>query len=233
MEAEKTNDEHAARYTYIQDTTYYSYDKKGIAKKDHTETSEVIFVEGETYKRLVARDGKPLSPKEQAKEEKKMRQTAEERRKARRNSLFNRTVRFGTKDLAELFDSRVLGEEEIRGRKAWIIECNPQPGRVLKNQHEKDVLVTQSKIWVDQAEHEIVKWNLSFIAEGSVIKPGSIAEFEYKKVNDDAWLQISGISDLRLQIAKFIRAQQRSEYRNSNFQKFDVESTITVDEIKP
>jgi len=30
-----------------------------------------VFVEGESYKRLVARDGKPLPPKEEAKEEEK------------------------------------------------------------------------------------------------------------------------------------------------------------------
>jgi hypothetical protein len=81
-EANKQNDERANQYTYIEETDNFEYDKQGHAKKTGSETHDVIFVEGESYKRLVARDGKPLPPKEEAKEEKKLQQTAEERRKS-------------------------------------------------------------------------------------------------------------------------------------------------------
>jgi hypothetical protein len=60
-------------------------------------------------------DGKPLDAKAQAGDEKKMQQTADERRKQRRAGAFHSTV---TQDLLTLFDSRLLGEEEIHGRKA-------------------------------------------------------------------------------------------------------------------
>jgi hypothetical protein len=46
-----------------------------------TETHEVIFAEGLEYRRLVARNGQPLSAREQAQVEKDMAQTAAERRK--------------------------------------------------------------------------------------------------------------------------------------------------------
>jgi hypothetical protein len=81
-EANKQNDERANQYTYIEETDNFEYDKQGHAKKTGSETHDVIFGEGESYKRLVARDGKPLPPKEEAKEEKKLQQTAEERRKS-------------------------------------------------------------------------------------------------------------------------------------------------------
>src|SRR5258708_4935779 len=73
-EADKQNGERAARYTYTEETQNFEYDKHGQAKKTDSQTHDVIFVEGESYKRLVARDGKPLNPKEEAKEEKKLHQ---------------------------------------------------------------------------------------------------------------------------------------------------------------
>jgi hypothetical protein len=60
-------------------------------------------------------DGEPLDARAQAKEEKKLQRTAEERQKQRRAGAFHSTV---TQDLLTLFDSRLLGEEEIHGRKA-------------------------------------------------------------------------------------------------------------------
>src|SRR5579863_5708936 len=80
-EADKQNEERAKQYTYVEETDNFEYDKHGQRKKTGSVTNDVIFVEGEQYKRLVARDGKPLPPKEEAKEEKKLQQTAEERRK--------------------------------------------------------------------------------------------------------------------------------------------------------
>src|SRR5205823_3869958 len=84
-------------------------------------THDVTFVEGDSYQRLVARDGKPLSPKEEGQEEKKLRQTAEERREARHSG---RAISFGVSsdDVAKLCDHRLLGEEELHAHKALLRE---------------------------------------------------------------------------------------------------------------
>lgn len=86
-------------------------------------------------------DGKPLDAKGRAKEEKKMQQTAEERRKQRRAGAFHPTIGTGsTQGLLTLFDNRLLGEEEVQGRKTWIIESTLQAGRVPANKYEKRFL---------------------------------------------------------------------------------------------
>jgi hypothetical protein len=226
----KQNEERAKQYTYVEETDNFEYDKHGERKKTGSETHDVIFVEGESYRRLVARDGKPLPPKEEAKEEKKLRQTAEERRKARRKGFFNFSRSFGVsnEDLDKLCDHRLVGEEEVRGRKAWVIEFTPRKDHVPANQHEKDLLSFQIKIWMDQEEGVNVKFVLLSVADGSFMKPGSSLTIESAKINDDAWLPVLIVLDARIQIAKVIRDSVRSESRNSNFKKFDVKSTITA-----
>ena len=42
---------------------------------------------------------------------------------------------------------------------------------------------------------------------------------------------VSGTIEARLQFAKIVKPHVRTEYRNSDFRKFDVESTITVDPV--
>jgi hypothetical protein len=62
--------------------------------------------------------------------------------------------------------------------------------------------------------------------------PGSTFTWDYDKINDDAWLMTSGVLEARLQFVKIIKPQVRTEYKNSKFQKFDVQSTITTEPVK-
>jgi hypothetical protein len=227
--ADNKNWERASQYTYVEQTEYFTPVKDGPAKKDRSETHEVIFVEGASYKKLVAHNDKPLDPKERAKEEKRLQQTAEERRKERHSSLTHRIVTLGTyDDLLTLFDNRLVGEEEIRGRRAWLIESKPKPGHVPANAHEKDALSFEEKLWIDKSDVQLLR-SVYTVVGARVLAPGSTVTWEFDKINDDAWLGISGVIDGHLQFAKFIKPAVRTEYHNSKFQKFDVKSTITID----
>src|ERR1039457_2770241 len=88
-EAQKQNDSLAGEYTYAEETAYFTYDKAGHPNKDRSETHDIIFVEGISYSKLTARNGKPLEAREAAKEEKKLQQAAEERRQQREANLLH------------------------------------------------------------------------------------------------------------------------------------------------
>ncbi len=229
-EAQKQNDSLAGEYTYVQEAAFFTYDKAGHPNKDRTEAHDIIFVEGMPYNKLTARNGAPLKPGEAAKEEKKLQQTAEERRKQRRAGLFHSTVDMASEeDLLALFDNRLVGEEEIKGRKAWVIESTPRPGHPPANSHEKQVLSFRKKLWIDQADYVIVKKLDAVIGDQVFMKPGSTVTWEFSKIDGAAWLPVAGVIDAHLQFAKFIKPYVRTEYVNSQFHRFDVQSTITMD----
>ena len=231
--ADSKNWERGSQYTFVEHADYFSFDKNHQPKKDRSETHEVVFVEGDSYKKLVARNDKPLDAKEQAKEDKKMQQTAEERRKQRRSGLFHKTISLGSNDdLLTLFDHRIEGEEEIRGHKTWVVVCSPKEDHAPANAHEKEVLSFQRKLWIDQADAVILKSLFTVVGQHISFMPGSTLSWEYERINDDAWLATSGVIDGHLQFAKFIKPAVRTEYRYSKFQKFDVQSTITVEPVK-
>ncbi len=230
--AEKVNAAKASQYAYLEEDTNFQYDKAGVAKQTSTETYDVIFVEGEEYKKLIARNGQALNAKDQAKEEKKLQDVAKERRKQRRSRLFSRTVTLSGSDeeSTALFKRHLVGEETIAGRKAWVVELTPRAGVKPANAHEKDALASRRKIWVDQAESTPLRWQAVIVGNGIAMKPGSSITIEYAKINEDAWLATSVVAEFRFQVMKFIKGTGRVETKNSKFQKFDVQSTITVEQ---
>ena len=146
--------------------------------------------------------------------------------------MFHRTFTLGSADdalLLTLFENRVMGEEERNGRKAWVVESVPRADRKPANDHERDVMSVRQKRWVDQSDYNEAKWQSIVVGDKSILKPGSTFTFEFGKINDDAWLITSSIIDFHTQVAKFIKDDGRQESRFSKFQKFDVQSTITVD----
>jgi hypothetical protein len=234
LDADKLNDEKAEQYTYVQDNAWFAPDKSGQLKQNRSETLEVIFVEGLEYRKLIARNGKPIDAKEKAKVDKEMRETAEQRRKHRGwdpdgGGITNGHSRadFGSdKELLTLFDNRVAGEEEIGGRKAWVIESTPRKDRPPSNRHEKDVMSFGKKFWIDQAENAELRAVYTIIGDHLFLKPGSTTTIEFQKIDQAVWQPALVVVDARNTSAKIVAAE---EIRYSNFEKFDVQSTITID----
>ncbi len=241
VDAENRNWEQARQYAFTKDAEHYQYDKSGKARGTGSESYQILFVEGISYQRLVARNGKPLAKAEEAGEEKKMRQTAAERREQRRSGRFYKEsvgadeqlvyhVSTGANPelLTSLFDCQLLGEEEILGRKASVVDCVPHPGHTGANEDERDFLSIQYKLWIDQTESVTLKRVETVIGEGRQFKPGTVLTREYEKINNDAWLPRTGVLDSPIQPAENINGRNVTESRFSNYKKFNVESTITT-----
>lgn len=234
------NDERAQQYTYTEETERFAFDKRGKARKTEAETHEVIFVEGIKYKKLVARNGKPLSAHEKAQVEKDMRLTAEERRKHQTplppGGVISFSGRFSQHSLAlgslrellALCDNKLAGAETVRGHQAWIVESTPRRGYTPVSEHEREVLIFSKKFWVDQREGVLVRAVYTVASEDSVFRPGSTLTFEYEKVDEETWEPVSLTLNFSNSNEKVFRPTARTVYTMSEFKKFDVHSTITV-----
>src|SRR4051794_30069022 len=80
-ETDRKNLEISRSYTYLERQEERDLDSDGKVKKTESTTTDVPPLEGSPSRRMVARDDKPLSLKEQRKEEEPLKKSIEDRRK--------------------------------------------------------------------------------------------------------------------------------------------------------
>lgn len=236
LEAQKANANRVEPYTFTEEAVHYNYAGDGSLRRGLTETREVIFVEGLPFHKLVARNGKPLPAKERAEIEKAIHQTAEERRRQPRPPeggqmvMGDQRIDLGaTRELLTIFDNRLRGEEELRGHKVWVIESTPKAGYSAASEHEREVLSFRRTLWVDEASLNIVRMQLAVIGDGiHFAAPGSTVTLDSDEIAPDAWLQTGVVLDVWRPSGKTFKPWKRTEYTDSNFHRFDVQSTVTV-----
>ena len=126
VETDSKNVEIARNYTYFQRLEMRILDGSGKVKNTQTQTWDVTFLEGSLYQCLVARNDKPLSPKEEKKEEDKLSKMLEQRRKETPEQRQHRIAdserhHDPMKELPDAFDFRLVGEEALASGAAYVI----------------------------------------------------------------------------------------------------------------
>ncbi len=79
-EKDMENDKKQLDYTYIEREEEHRLDGKGQVKFTETKTSEVMMLYGDQVERLVAKNDKPLSAKDAAKEEERIQKITDKRK---------------------------------------------------------------------------------------------------------------------------------------------------------
>lgn len=239
-----TNFENRKNYTYQERTEVREYDTKGKLTKDDIETNEILILEGQPYERLIAKNDHPLSEKETAKEQKKLdnevakrkNQSAAEKAKLEKERLEEQKY---LHEFTEAFDFKIVGEDTVSGKPAWVISVDPKPGYKPKISDAKMFTKLRGKVWIDKAEYHWVK------AEGEAIDtlsfgfflfrvaPGAKVAFEQVSVNNEVWLpsHISVRADARIALLKKMRAEVDIKY--SDYHKFQADSKIVSESLDP
>ncbi len=237
LDRDWTNFEHLKNYTYNERAETREYDKKGKLKSTEIETNEIMILGGRHYGRLIARDDKPLSEKQARKEQEKLdkelakrqNMSAADKAKLDKERAEERKI---LREIPEAFTLRLVGEETISDKPAWVIDATPKPGFHPKESRAKLLSKIHGKIWIDKAEYQWVK------AEGEVIDtlsfgfgmfriaPGGSIHFEQARVNQEVWLpsRVTIRGDARVALLKKLHGEVDITYRD--YKKFQTESRI-------
>jgi hypothetical protein len=226
--ANDANGPKAQQYLYREYTVTTEINEGGGSNR-HTETWEAIGLEGSEYRKLVQRDDKPLTEKEQKQEDDKLRKEGDRRRKEKRGGIKNplkRTYTFGYSAGDErLFDFRYVGEEVVNGRPAYVLEGKPKSDVKPTNNHEKHLLLSRLKRWFDKEEFFESNFELEVTEAGGDFRPGTMVAGKQQRMEDGTWL----MNEMHI---RFILKQQHANARTelaitrSDFHKFAVDSRV-------
>jgi hypothetical protein len=234
-ENDMQNDRKLLNYTYIEDTEEHHLDKNGQVKSTETRTREVMMLYGSQVERLVAKNGKPLSAKDAAAEDERIQKIINKRRnetpeqtakRLRQEEKEREDTRRFVREVADAYNFRQSGIEDIAGRQAYVIDAEPRPDFEPHSKEAKFLPKFRFRVWIDKADTEWFKLDAEAIDTVSVglflarIHKGSRILIEQTHVNDEVWLpqHMAVKVDVRLALLKDFNVSQDVTYRD--YKKF-------------
>ena len=243
VERDQQNRTDARNYTYLQRQDVRELDRAGQVKSRKIETWDITLLEGSPYRRLVARNDRPLSPEEQKFEDERLRMSDEERQKetseqrARRLADWQRRVdrqHDAVKEVPEAFEFTRLPDEQFDGRPVYRIDANPKAGFKPKSQVAAIFPKVKMRLWVDKADYEgahVEMQVLDTISFGGFLlrlSKGSRMVIDQTRVSDGVWLpkQFSVTAAARILLVKGFNREL--DFTFSDYKKFQVDSHVVA-----
>jgi hypothetical protein len=203
VEIDRKNLEIARNYTYLERREQRELDGSGKVKDTEVQTSDVTLLEGSSYRRLVARNDRPLSSKEQKREEDKLRNSIEERRKESKEERERRIAdwerrrqrqRDPLKELPDAFDFRLIGEEALAGGEVYVIDAMPKPDYKPQLPAAAYFPKVKARLWIDKNDYHWAKVEMETLDTISLggflvrLAKGSRLIVEQAHVSQEVWL---------------------------------------------
>jgi hypothetical protein len=235
------NDKRLRDYTYIERDVENKLDGKGQVKSTEAKTYEVLEIYGEQVQRMIAKDDKPLSEKEAAKEEEKIQkiidkrknESGDERRKREQKEEKDREEsRKFEGEVADAYNFKLVGTELVGGRDAWVIDGEPRPGYEPHMKYANILPKFHGRVWIDKGDLQLAKMDvecLDTVSWGVFLArfhKGTRVMLEQTRVNDEVWLplHVTAKIDVRLALLKNFDVDLDQSYRD--YKKFRATARI-------
>jgi hypothetical protein len=183
-------------YTYMERDEDRRLNSQGQMKSENVDVSRMIVVNGARFEQLIERNGQLPSAKEQKKSDddldKLKHETADEQTARLRKNQDNRAF---LRDVVEAFDFRLIDEEMVDGRPAYVLQATPHPG--YHHAHGKYATMlsrVEGKLWVDKQDFGWIKVDGEVTQSFSMglfvarVERGSHIILEQACVGDAVWV---------------------------------------------
>lgn len=241
---EDDDDKILQQYTYRQHEVVEDFDGKSAVKKTTTYDFDIIPVNGVSVRKLVAKDGKPLTPDEAQKAQDEFDKSTRRRAKdqARQQEKKEQAEREGKSNKDFLTASRILqlgtfsNEHRVllNGRPTIVLDYAGNREVKSANETEKIVEDLVGTCWIDEQDKVIARAEGRFPADFKIgfglvadIHQNTTFVYEQQKINGEVWLPKHFEGTGKLSIGVFIvRINGHLNSDFSDYRKFRASATI-------
>ncbi len=235
------NEKMRREYTYLERQEERELDAAGKTTKTEVNEYEHVSLYGENHRRHIAKDGKPLPPKDAQKEKEKLdklvalrqKESESERRKRLEEAdrRAERRRRF-SREIPKMYDFTLGKDEKIGGRDVYVIKAEPKQGFRATEPTTKAMMKLHGTFYVDKATNQLVKLDAEALDTVSFgfflvrLNKGAHFILEQTRVNDEVWMpkRVQAAIDARIAVVKKFRGQFDITF--SNYRKFQSDSRI-------
>lgn len=231
-------------FAFRERTVTRHLDKQRAVSKTESETFLVTPSAGGEYRRLVARDGHPLSARDDEKQESKLEKHIEEqlrlseqqREQKTRDKLEARVKRYRSrlKEAFEVYNFDPLGDEVLDGESVRVFRFTPKPGYKGHSRSTKILARMEGTIWIDAERDQLAKLSLVFTKDlkflggvfGSVSK-GTQATI-VARLRENLWMLDEADLSLDARFYFLKRYRRHITVTYDDYRKFHVETEETL-----
>jgi hypothetical protein len=168
---------------------------------DHTYVVTMMY--GSPYERLIAVNGRPLSPSQQKAEQKKYETTVAERQHESADKRAQRIAKYEAdrhrdhtllEQMIAAFDFHLMGKHVLNHHQVYVLKATPRHGYKPPDRDSEVLPGMEGTLWIDEKTFQWVKVEAhvmrpvrieGFLAE---VEPGTRFEVEKSPVAGDIWL---------------------------------------------
>jgi hypothetical protein len=237
---QKAIDEMAKEYTCHVTSEEQKTDSKGRVTSTTVSEYESFNLAGDEIRRLVAKDGKPLSGDQKKKEDERFNREYDKRQneKAKADADPQKQKRAEEKDQAQISDFLRavrfynVRREQFRGQEVIAVDFGPNPDFKPKKLIDNIIQKLMGVVWIDEHALDVVRLEGHFsdtakFAGGVLgsIDKGSSFVFEQARINNEVWLP--SYTEIHMGARFLVLKARASEVeRYSDYKKFQAESRI-------
>ncbi len=241
VDLDQANWQRLKDYTWVARSTERHFDSAGKVRSTERSAWETVMLDGEPYRRMLERDGQPLPPAEQKKQQDKLDKSVarlahetpeEKRRRLADYEARRRKDREFLRQIPDAFDFRIEGEAQVDAHAAWVIVGTPKAGYRPRDRDAKSLLKIHGKLWVDKSSYQWVRLEAETtetIAFGlflARLNPGATLVFEQTHVAGDLWLPRRIYMKGAGRIGLIKRVAMEQDITWSDYRRFQVDSQI-------
>ncbi len=227
-------------YTYHVHTERQQLGKRGDVKKTETEDAESLTIGGVRVDRIVARNGTPLTPDEQRKENERIDKDVAQA-KARRNKIEDKGGATDEQGHAVLPLSRLLElgrfsrpRRDLRnGRPVIAVDYAGDPEAKTHSVFEGVMRDMVGTLWIDEADRVMTAAQGHFLSDFKVagglmadVRKGTSFQFTATRVGEGVWLPADIRGEGSIRFLLFANFSGRMHVTTSDYKRFRTSATI-------
>lgn len=237
VDNDQWNWQHARDYTFHQRETQLEMGKDDQFHEKQSETFDITILYGRPFRRLIERNGEPLSPKDEQKEQARFDKEVAKRRRESEQEQSRLAAEYEKervkqraflREVVNAYNFSLTGMDQVDGHAAYVITADPRPDFHPHDSRAKILPKLRVKLWIDKQSYDWVKVDADVIKTFTWgffvlrLNPGSHLHFEQQRVNDEIWLPSRMVATVNARLfGKKVEIQFAD--RDSDYRKFQTD----------